>query len=149
MCGSWGQLLGVGSPSSWEKSLLLWLLLCIFKESWPVNFRQFSCHCLPSCSAEITGTTHYTRCLWVLGIELRLSGLHSQCSYPPPQPFLFIICKYTVAVFRHPRRGYQISLQMFVSHHVVAGIWTHDLRKSSWRALITTGLSLQSPPRIF
>jgi hypothetical protein len=36
--------------------------------------------------------------------------------------YLFIICKYTVAVFRHPRRGDQISLQMVVSHHVVAEI---------------------------
>jgi hypothetical protein len=35
---------------------------------------------------------------------------------------LFIICKYTVAVFRHTRRGHPISLQMVVSHHVVAGI---------------------------
>ena len=35
---------------------------------------------------------------------------------------LFIICKYTVAIFRHTRRGRQISLQMVVSHHVVAGI---------------------------
>jgi hypothetical protein len=35
--------------------------------------------------------------------------------------YLFIICKYTVAVFRHPRRGHQISLRMVVSHHVVAG----------------------------
>jgi hypothetical protein len=35
---------------------------------------------------------------------------------------LFIICKYTVAVFRHSRKGSQISLQMVVSHHVVAGI---------------------------
>jgi hypothetical protein len=35
---------------------------------------------------------------------------------------LFIICKYTVAVFRHPRIGHQISLQMVVSHHVVSGI---------------------------
>jgi hypothetical protein len=35
---------------------------------------------------------------------------------------LFIICKYTVAVFRNNRRGHQISLQMVVSHHVVAGI---------------------------
>jgi hypothetical protein len=34
---------------------------------------------------------------------------------------LFIICKYTVAVFRHSRRR-QILLQMVVSHHVVAGI---------------------------
>ena len=36
--------------------------------------------------------------------------------------YLFIICKYTVVVFRHPRRGHQISLLMVVSHHVVAGI---------------------------
>jgi hypothetical protein len=41
--------------------------------------------------------------------------------------YLFIICKYTVAVFRHSRRGRQISLQMVVNHHVVAGIWTQDL----------------------
>ena len=42
-----------------------------------------------------------------------------------------IISKYTVAVVRRTRRGHQISLQVVVSHHVVAGIWTQDLRKSS------------------
>jgi hypothetical protein len=47
--------------------------------------------------------------------------------------YLFI-CKYTVAVFRHSRRGNQISLWMVVSHHVVAGIWTRDLQKSSRRS---------------
>jgi hypothetical protein len=36
--------------------------------------------------------------------------------------YLFIICKYTIAVFRHSRRGHQISLRMVVSHHVIAGI---------------------------
>jgi hypothetical protein len=36
--------------------------------------------------------------------------------------YSFIIFKYTVAVFRHSRRGNQISLWMVVSHHVVAGI---------------------------
>jgi hypothetical protein len=36
--------------------------------------------------------------------------------------YSFIICKYTVAVFRHSKRGSQISLRMVVSHHVVAGI---------------------------
>ena len=30
--------------------------------------------------------------------------------------------KFTVAVFRHTRRGHQISLWVVVSHHVVAGI---------------------------
>jgi hypothetical protein len=34
---------------------------------------------------------------------------------------LFILYEYTVALFRHTRRGHQISLQMVVSHHVVAG----------------------------
>jgi hypothetical protein len=33
-----------------------------------------------------------------------------------------IISNYIVAVFRCTRRGHQISLQMVVSHHVVAGI---------------------------
>jgi hypothetical protein len=32
------------------------------------------------------------------------------------------ICKYTVAVFRHPRRGHETSLWVVVSYHVVAGI---------------------------
>jgi hypothetical protein len=36
--------------------------------------------------------------------------------------YLLVICKYTVADFRHSRRGSQISLWMVVSHHVVAGI---------------------------
>ena len=45
---------------------------------------------------------------------------------------LFIItCKYTVAVFRHTRRGSHILLRMVVSDHVVAGIWTQGLWKSS------------------
>jgi hypothetical protein len=56
--------------------------------------------------------------------------------------YLFITCKYTLAVFRHSRRGRQISLQMVVSHHVVAGIWTLDLRKSS-RVLLPTEPSHQ------
>jgi hypothetical protein len=36
--------------------------------------------------------------------------------------FIIILSKYTVAVFRCTRKGRQISLQMVVSHHVVAGI---------------------------
>jgi hypothetical protein len=33
---------------------------------------------------------------------------------------LFILCEYTVAVFKHTTRGHRIPLQMVVSHHVVA-----------------------------
>jgi hypothetical protein len=56
--------------------------------------------------------------------------------------YLFIICKYTVAVLRHSRRGSQTLLRMVVSHHVVAGIWTPDLQKSS-RVLLPTEPSHQ------
>jgi hypothetical protein len=38
---------------------------------------------------------------------------------------------HTVAVFRHPRKGHQILLQMVVSHHMVAGNSTQDLWKRS------------------
>jgi hypothetical protein len=60
-----------------------------------------------------------------LSLSLSLSP-----SLPPSLPlslpsflkiYLFIIHKYTVAVFRLSRRGHQILLQMVVSHHVVAG----------------------------
>jgi hypothetical protein len=34
---------------------------------------------------------------------------------------LLYVCEYTVAVFRHTRRGHRIPLQMVVSHYVVAG----------------------------
>jgi hypothetical protein len=33
---------------------------------------------------------------------------------------LFYVCEYTVAAFRHTRRGHWIPLRMVVSHHVVA-----------------------------
>jgi hypothetical protein len=35
--------------------------------------------------------------------------------------YLFYVYEHTAAVFRHTRRGHQISLHMVVSHHVVAG----------------------------
>ena len=45
--------------------------------------------------------------------------------------YLFHVYEYNVPVFRHTRWGHQIPLQMFVSHHVVAGNWNQDLWKSS------------------
>jgi hypothetical protein len=35
--------------------------------------------------------------------------------------YLFYVYEYTIALFRHTRRGHQIPLQIVVSHHVVAG----------------------------
>jgi hypothetical protein len=46
----------------------------------------------------------------------------SQSHFFLKKDLFIIISKHTVAVFRYTRRGHQISLQMVVSHHVVAGI---------------------------
>jgi hypothetical protein len=57
-----------------------------------------------------------------------LLTLASPCLLWPKDLFI-IIHKYTVADFRCTRRGWQISLRVVVSHHVVAGMWTLDLQK--------------------
>jgi hypothetical protein len=60
-------------------------------------------------------------CVEVRG-ELRessLSVLGPKCNLK--KDLFIIMSKYTVAVFRRIRRGHQMSLQMVVSHHVVAG----------------------------
>jgi hypothetical protein len=67
--------------------------------------------------AHRTGTTHYG-----LGLPTYLSISKSFFFKFFLKIYLFIICKYTVAVFRHTRRRSQISLRMVVSHHVVARI---------------------------
>jgi hypothetical protein len=67
---------------------------------------------------------------WVSSLNLLKSCLVMGILQAPSLPdfffffkiYLFIICKYIVAVLRHSRRGSQISLRMVVSHHVVAGI---------------------------
>ena len=56
---------------------------------------------------------------------------------------LFYVCEYTVAVFRHTRRGHRIPLQMAVSLHVVAGNCTQDLWKSRRCQLFPVEPSLQ------
>ena len=59
---------------------------------------------------------HSGQLLWV-------NSAHSVPACSGPKIYLlFIIHKYTVADFRCTRRGRQISLQMVVSHHVVAGV---------------------------
>jgi hypothetical protein len=41
--------------------------------------------------------------------------------------YLFYVCEYTAALFRHTSRRHRIPLQMVVNHHVVSGNWTQDL----------------------
>ena len=65
------------------------------------------------------------------------------------QRFIIIIYKYTVAVFRCATRGHQISLQVVVSHHVVAGIWTQDLWKSSQCSYPLSHLASPPTPILF
>jgi hypothetical protein len=60
--------------------------------------------------------------MWPLGPLLALvdpARLVPACA--SPKIYFIIIQKYTVAVFRHARRGLQVSLRVVVSHHVVAG----------------------------
>jgi hypothetical protein len=45
--------------------------------------------------------------------------------------YLFYVCEYIVAVFRHTGRGHRIPLQMVMSYHVVAGNLSQDPWKSS------------------
>jgi hypothetical protein len=71
---------------------------------------------------------------WVLGTESRSSAkaaIALDNEDNPPVLFIiiiflkiypFTICKYTVAVPRHSRRGHQTLSGMAVSHHVVARI---------------------------
>jgi hypothetical protein len=61
--------------------------------------------------------------------------------------YLFYAYEYiTIAPFKHTRRGHRIPLQMVVSHHVVAGIWTQDLWKSSQCPYLLNHLSSPVTP---
>jgi hypothetical protein len=90
-------------------------------------------------NSEIFQTDGLERCCLLLWLVAQQEGFFSSCFWLVGWFLflffflkdLFIICKYTVAVFRHSRRGRQVSLWMVVSHHVVAGIWTQNLQKSS------------------
>ena len=122
-------------------NLLLWVPLSsmwiFFKDLFILCIRvHCSCTygCEPSCGC------------WVLNLGplLALVNLaHSVCTHSGPK---IIYYKYTVAVFRHNKRGRQISLQVVVSHHVVAGIWTQDLQKSSQCSYTLSHLA--SPSRL-
>jgi hypothetical protein len=80
-----------------------------------------------SWDVKIIWTAYYSSCFYVNLLVAVLRGflllllLLFVCLFVL-KIYLFIICKYTVAVFRRSRRGRQLSLQMVVSHHVVAGI---------------------------
>jgi hypothetical protein len=97
--------------SSFFKKKIIYLFIYLF-----IYFYVYECTV-----AVLMVVSHH------VGIKVSRSGP----SHPLQPRNLFIISKYTVADFRHTRRGHQISLQMVVSHHVVAGIWTQDLQKNS------------------
>jgi hypothetical protein len=65
-------------------------------------------------SAFPVSTSQFVAILMVLQIDTIILGFKKKI-------YLFYLCEYTVAVFRHTRRGHQIPLQMVVSHHVVGG----------------------------
>jgi hypothetical protein len=84
---------------------------------------------------------------WIFRTSACSDQLHSLSPYVlRPKGSFIIIHKYTVADFWHTRRGRQTSLQVVVSHHVFAGIWTQDLQKSS---LCSYPLSHLASPWLF
>jgi hypothetical protein len=74
----------------------------------------------PDAGLRVVGATEWC----VLGFELWSSGrvaITVWLSKPLlKKNYLFYVYDYIAAVFRHTRRGHQISLHMGVSHHVVA-----------------------------
>jgi hypothetical protein len=63
--------------------------------------------------------------------------------------FLFLFFVWECAVFRHTKRVHHIPLQMVMSHHVVAGNWTQDLRKSSQCSWLLSHLSSLPTPLFY
>jgi hypothetical protein len=128
-----------------RKDKATFLFVCLFV----CFFRDRVSLCSPGCPG--------THSVDQAGLELRNSpasasqvlGLKVCATIPGPTSqllniylFIYLFIYYTVAVLRHSRRGSQILLWVVVSHHVVAGIWTPDLRKSS-RVLLPTEPSHQ------
>ena len=107
---------------------------------YPKSIRLLVCLfnvCEYTVAIQMVVSLHVVAGNWILRTSAHSSQL---CSLSPsslrPKDLLIIINKYTVAVFRCTRRGHQISLWVVVSHHVVAGIWTQDLWKSSQSVLL-------------
>jgi hypothetical protein len=121
--------LGQGNGGFWLSSLAKVLNLVVFWKCREVFYRRLRLQlCRPKAFSMIPT---------VVSVEERVLGskLFIGCSWWKMDAYqllfffkiylfiyVFIICKYTVAVFRRTRRGLQISLRMVVSHHVVAGI---------------------------
>jgi hypothetical protein len=72
-------------------------------------------------SSKLVSSLH-THMVWCAHLHTRTNKRINVLTFFFLKIHLFIICKYTVAVFRQSRRGSQIFLWMVVSHHVVAGI---------------------------
>jgi hypothetical protein len=75
----------------------------------------FICGCWDPNSEPHTCTLNTLKPALLL-FKANLSGTFKKINY-----YLFYVYEYTIAIFRHTRRGNWIPLQMVVSHHVVAG----------------------------
>ena len=114
-------------PFTGVANTFIWWLPPLFPLPPPPLFKRFICLFYVyeyTVAVEMVVSHHVVAGNWTQGL----------CSLRPKDLFI-IISKYTVAVFRHSRRGRQISLCMVLSHHVVAGTWSQDLWKNSQCAL--------------
>jgi hypothetical protein len=88
-------------------------ILCIGVHCSCTDGCEPSCGCWELNLGPLLALVHPARSGWPCSL--------SPCSVRPKDLFI-IMLKYIVDVFRHTRGGHQISLQVVVSHHVVAGI---------------------------
>ena len=91
LCLAWNQL--------WRSALIFWLLFILWFILQPDSVQRTRKSCLLSLLLFLCAALSLS---FFFLIFLKI--------------YLFIISKYTVAVFRHPWRGHQISLQVVVSH---------------------------------
>ena len=91
--------------------------------------RAFGGSCLSCCTGLSPGIKLRLSCFAICTLSTEPSDwTHVDIFFL--KMYLFIRYKYTVAVFRHTRRGCQIPLQMVVSHHVIAGFELRTFRRA-------------------
>lgn len=96
------------------------------------------CCCVALAVLEFTSKTRLasssqrSACLWLTSAKIRIKGMchhrEVETCFPPPRfIYLLLYTVFSLHVYLHSRRGRQISLELVVSHHVVAGDWTQYL----------------------
>ena len=121
-CSKWSVY-----PLSAPFSLDQWFSTCAFQPLWGLN-------------GQLTGVTqdHQKTQILTIGFiivaNLQIWSINENnfFNFLFKKRFIYLIYRvFCLHIYLHARRGHQTSLQMVVSHHVVAGNWTQSLWKNS------------------